>query len=114
MDWKDTDIAARYKCAEAMMGPFALRLIKQCGLDRADGSADIVAFDNACGTGVVTAGLYEHVPAVAQARMSVLSGDFAPGMVEEVQQRIKACAWTNAEAKVLDATVRPSFSLFCV
>ena len=106
MDWKSSDIAARYKAAEAMTGPFALHLIKQCGLDHADGTTDVAAFDNACGTGVVTANLYQHVHAAAQARMSVLCGDFAPAMVESVQQRIKESGWTNAQAQVLDATVR--------
>ena len=47
MDWKSPDIAKKYKAGEALTGPFALHLIRQCALDRADGSEELVILDNA-------------------------------------------------------------------
>ena len=91
-----------------MTGPFARHLVEQCGLHHADGTEDIIALDNACGTGVVTVNIYDAVPAAAKPRLSVICGDFSPSMVESVQARIEQSGWTNATTKVLDAQVRPS------
>ena len=106
MDWKSSDIARQYKAAESMTGPFALCLIRQSGIDKVDGTQDLVVLDNACGTGVLTSLLYEHIPAAAKPRLQVVCGDFASGMVESVKERIAQSGWTNATAKIMDAQVR--------
>ena len=69
MDWKSPDIAKKYKAGEALTGPFALHLIRQCALDRADGSSELVILDNACGTGVATLNLYETLSPAAKAKL---------------------------------------------
>ncbi|KAH9938872.1 S-adenosyl-L-methionine-dependent methyltransferase [Epithele typhae] len=103
MDWKNAQVAERYKPGEAMTGPFAAHLIDLSGLSTADGSSDLVVLDNACGTGIVTLQLHEHVPAAARARMSVVSADFSPPMVESVAARITENGWAGATAQVVDA-----------
>ena len=106
MDWKSSDIAQRYKAGEVITGPFGLHLVKQCGFDRADGSEKLVVLDNACGTGIVTLHLYGALSPAAKANIEVVCGDFAPGMVKSVQERIEANGWTGATAKIVDAQVR--------
>ncbi|KAI0690394.1 S-adenosyl-L-methionine-dependent methyltransferase, partial [Cerioporus squamosus] len=103
MDWQRPDIAKKYMAGEALTGPFALQLIRQCGLDHADGSEELVVLDNACGTGVVTLKIYETLPPAAKARLQVVCGDFSPGMVKSVQERIEQAGWTGASAKLVDA-----------
>ena len=112
MDWKSSDIAQRYKAAEAMTGPFALHLIQQCGLhvdiDTTNGanSEEIVVLDNACGTGVVTYNIYNTLSPAAKEKLEIVCGDFSPGMVKSVQERIELSGWQGATAKVIDAQVR--------
>ncbi|RPD58600.1 S-adenosyl-L-methionine-dependent methyltransferase [Lentinus tigrinus ALCF2SS1-7] len=103
MDWQNPDIAKQYKAGEVVTSPFALHLIQQCGLDRADGSSELVVLDNACGTGVVTLNLYEALSPAAKTRLQVVCGDFSPGMVKSVQERIDQSGWAGASAKVVDA-----------
>ena len=105
MDWQSTDIANKYRAAEVITGPFAHHLVKQCELDRADGSQKLVILDNACGTGVVTLNLYETLSPAAKANLHVVCGDFSPGMVKSVQERIEQNGWVGASAKVVDAQV---------
>lgn len=105
MDWNNPDVAKKYKAGENMTGPFGLLLIRQCGLDRADGSEDLVVLDNACGTGIVTAHLYDTVPAAAKTKLQVVCGDFSAPMVQSVQSRIEQSEWAGATAKVVDAQV---------
>ena len=106
MDWQSSDIAKKYKTAEAVTSPLALLLVKQCGLDRADGSERLVVLDNACGTGAVTLGLYSTLSPAARANIEVVCGDTSPAMVESVQERITQSGWTGATARILDGEVR--------
>ncbi|KAI0741771.1 S-adenosyl-L-methionine-dependent methyltransferase [Daedaleopsis nitida] len=103
MDWKSSDIAQRYKTIGVITGPFGLHLVKQCGFERADGSEQLVVLDNACGTGVVTLNLYSTLSPAAKANIEAVCGDFSPGMVKSVQERIEENGWTGATAKVVDA-----------
>ncbi|TFK81140.1 S-adenosyl-L-methionine-dependent methyltransferase [Polyporus arcularius HHB13444] len=103
MEWQSPDIAKKYKAGEVLTGPFALHAIRQSGLDKADGSEELVVLDNACGTGVVTLNLYETLSPAAKAKLEVLCGDFSPGMVKSVQERIEQNGWTGASAKPVDA-----------
>ena len=105
MDYSTSDAAKRYKPAEAMTGPFALHLIKQSALDKADGTQDLAVFDNACGTGVLTSEVYETLSPAAQKRLNIVCGDFSAEMVRSVQERIEQSGWTGATAKVVDAQV---------
>ncbi|KAH9926637.1 S-adenosyl-L-methionine-dependent methyltransferase [Epithele typhae] len=103
MDWKNMQVPERYKLGEAITGPFAAHLVALSGFSTADGSSELDVLDNACGTGVVTFQLYEHAPAIARARMSVVCADLSPLMVENVAARIAANGWVGATAQVADA-----------
>ena len=109
MDWTDKEIAAKYGPAEAMTGPHGRHLLTQCGLDRASGNEDIVFLDNATGTGIVLAHLYDVLPPAAKERLQVVAGDISPPMIEAAKTRIEKNGWQGITARVLDATVR-SFS----
>ncbi|KAL0256462.1 hypothetical protein SLS55_008857 [Diplodia seriata] len=104
MDWKDPNVAKKYKPGESMTGPFALPLIKQAGLDDSlTGSDDLVTLDNACGTGILTVHLYNTLPEHAKDRLNHTCGDISQGMVDMVQSRIKENGWKGATSRILDA-----------
>ncbi|KAI0794181.1 S-adenosyl-L-methionine-dependent methyltransferase [Fomes fomentarius] len=103
MDWHNPEVAKRYQAAEALTGPFALDLIKQCGLDQADGSMKLIVLDNACGTGVVTLNLYAALSPAARENLELVSGDVSPSMVKSVQGRIERNGWKGATSTVVDA-----------
>ena len=110
MDWTSKEFAEGYGPAEAMTGPFGRHLLTQCGLDRADGSEDIVLLDNATGTGIVLAHLYDVLPRAAKERLQVVAGDISPAMIESAKARIEKNGWQGITAQVVDATVRPASS----
>ena len=110
MDWTSKEFAERYGPAEAMTGPFGRHLLTQCGLDRADGSEDIVLLDNATGTGIDLVHLYDVLPQAAKERLQVVAGDISPAMIESAKARIEKNGWQGITAQVVDATVRPASS----
>ena len=95
MDPRKEDIAKQYGPAEHMTGPLGRFLLEQCGLDRADGSEDIVLLDNATGTGIVLVHLYDLLPPAAQTRLQVVAGDVQPSMLKAVQERAEKNGWTK-------------------
>ncbi|TBU42287.1 S-adenosyl-L-methionine-dependent methyltransferase [Dichomitus squalens] len=101
--WKSEEFAKRHKGAEHITGPFGLQLLLQCGLDRAEGSEDIVLLDNATGTGIVLEYLYGILPPAAKARLQVVAGDLSPAMISAVQERIEQNGWVHIDAKLVDA-----------
>ncbi|KAL1624820.1 hypothetical protein SLS56_007620 [Neofusicoccum ribis] len=104
MDWKDPNIAEKYKAGESMTGPFAQHLIRQAGLDdKTPATGDLVVLDSACGTGIVTLHLYAQLPDHAKARIQHTCGDISPGMIEAVRSRIRESGWAGATAKIIDA-----------
>ncbi|KAF4542154.1 COQ5 family methyltransferase [Lasiodiplodia theobromae] len=106
MDWKDPNIAKKYKPGEAMTGPFARPLIKQAGLDDSlspTSGEKLVTLDNACGTGILTVHLYDMLPDHAKGRINHTCGDISQGMIDLVQSRIKEAGWKGATTKILDA-----------
>jgi ubiquinone/menaquinone biosynthesis C-methylase UbiE len=98
--------ATKYKPAELITRPFAHDLVVQSGLLAAAARADaeLVVFDNACGTGVVAQALFDALPA-PPAGLQVLCGDLSPGMVAAASQRIEEGGWARARAQDLDAQV---------
>ncbi|PIL27793.1 hypothetical protein GSI_10946 [Ganoderma sinense ZZ0214-1] len=104
VDWTNKEFAEKYGPAEAMTGPFGRHLLTQCGIDRADGSEDIVLLDNATGTGIVLVHLYDVVPPAAKARLQVVAGDISAAMIEFAKARIEKNGWQGITAQVVDAT----------
>ena len=114
MDPRKEDIAKQYGPAEHMTGPLGRFLLEQCGLDRADGSEDIVLLDNATGTGIVLVHLYDLLPPAAQTRLQVVAGDVQPSMLKAVQERAEKNGWTSTRTQTVDAVVSSFLSLSCV
>ncbi|KAK0721617.1 S-adenosyl-L-methionine-dependent methyltransferase [Lasiosphaeria miniovina] len=82
--------------------PLAARMLSQMGLGKAT-SKPFKLFDNACGSGPVPSELHRLIPPAVLAQSSILCGDFSEQMVQMVQKRAESEAWTNVEAKVIDA-----------
>jgi len=100
--WKDPRIAKMYKAGEKITGAPAVDLIKQAGLLQTPLQRPPIILDNACGTGIVTALLYQTLPKENLAGMDVVSGDISTGMVEAVQQRIDENGWKGVKTQVVD------------
>ncbi len=111
MDWTNKEFAAQYGPAEDLTGPFGRHLLTQCGMNRANEGEDIVLLDNATGTGIVLAHLYDMLPPAAKERLQVVAGDISPAMIESAKARIEKNGWQSATAQVVDATVRPASTL---
>ncbi|KAI9675017.1 MAG: hypothetical protein M1817_001423 [Caeruleum heppii] len=104
-----------YRGAETITGPYALALLKQAGFSTSSSTAGtappisnppgpLKVLDNACGTGVVTATIYNTVPKEDREGMKIVCGDFSEAMVGYVADRIRDEGWDGAEAKVVDAS----------
>lgn len=104
--WKDPRNAKMYKAGEHITGAPGVELIKQAGLLQTPLQRPAVILDNACGTGIVTALLYQTLPKESLASMELVSGDISTGMVEAVQQRIDENGWQGVKAQVVDGMVR--------
>lgn len=100
------NVGERYKGAERVTSPFARSLIQQAGLLQAGDKTPLVILDNACGTGVVTAQLYDMVDEDRRAEMQVICGDFSESMLSSVRQRIEENGWKGASAQLVDGQVR--------
>jgi len=103
--FNDPKIGERYKSVERATGHFARSLLRQAGLPQAANKTPLVILDNACGTGVVSAQLYEMLDEDRQAKMEVICGDYSEQMVRFVRQRIEENGWKGATAQVVDAQV---------
>lgn len=60
-----------------------------------------VVLDNACGPGIVTGEIQQSFAASNIPRIHAV--DFSPRMIDELKRRATAEAWTNVEARVMDA-----------
>jgi ubiquinone/menaquinone biosynthesis C-methylase UbiE len=90
--------------SETATGVPARAMLEQCGL-LPNPPATAVILDNACGTGIVTARLFESAGSDRR-DLTVVCGDLDQTMVDLSEQRIKANGW-NAVAKCLDAQAMP-------
>jgi len=90
--WKDPRIAGAFKQAESITGPAGRRLIELAGLPE-DTQEALIVLDNACGTGIITALLHDMLSADQQAKLQLTCTDFAPSMVQSIQERLDANGW---------------------
>ncbi|KAG8886375.1 hypothetical protein FRB97_004910 [Tulasnella sp. 331] len=87
---------------EYVTGPPAEALLSQSGILDTPPSDQLIVFDDACGTGIIAALLYESA-ALEGRTLHVTCGDIVPSMVEAVKQRIEKERWKGAEANLIDA-----------
>lgn len=100
--WQNKDIAEKYKIAENATFPYAQVMAKKARLDK---SEDISAFDFACGTGAVTAALYEALPKEKWEKMKVFGGDVSQPMLDYLKERGQKEGWTGLSTGIVDAAV---------
>ncbi|KAF8816068.1 S-adenosyl-L-methionine-dependent methyltransferase [Phlegmacium glaucopus] len=95
--------AKDYTIAERATGPPARTLLLQAGLlsESIHSDSDYTILDNACGTGVVTAALYETFKG-KEGKLNLVCGDFSAQMVEFVKERILHLEGLKAEARELN------------
>lgn len=105
--WNDPQIVAGYRCIERITGPIGKLLIKNSGV--ASSKEDpLVILDNACGTGVISAALYEQLDDAKKAKLQLTCGDITSGMIEYMQHVIATNKWAGAKAQYVDAQVNLS------
>ena len=102
--FKSEDMARRYKSAEVVTGAFARVLVEKAGLLEPSPEPTAI-LDNACGTGVVAAALFELLDRSTKDRMELTCGDFSDSMIKSMNERIEASGWEKVTAKNVDAQV---------
>jgi ubiquinone/menaquinone biosynthesis C-methylase UbiE len=85
------------RCAEASTAYFAEKSVEFAHLES---KTNIKILDVACGTGVVATAIVKTLSPT----VSVLSTDYAPGMVDVVRSKVEKQGWKNVKAEVMDAT----------
>ena len=91
-------VAPAYQQVERLTTPPAQTLIDRASALLRLNPADSSAFDNGCGTGVLTKLLKEQIPQV-----SLLATDASDGMIDILQGKIKEQGWRNVTARVVDS-----------
>ncbi len=95
-DWTSTffkqeDLPRRYRSIEVITGAFARTLVEKAGLvvpTATEEEEKLTILDNGCGIGAVAAALHEMLDEGRKKRMELTCGDFAPGMLEALKERI--------------------------
>ncbi|CAO3693327.1 unnamed protein product [Umbelopsis ramanniana] len=88
------------RCMEASTAYYAEKSVEFAKLDS---KTDIKFLDVACGTGVVAAAIVKTLSPT----VSVLSTDYAPGMVDVVRSKVEKQGWKNVKAEVMDGMDLP-------
>jgi SAM-dependent methyltransferase len=119
MDFKDSELAKKYKPGEVISAPYAAFLLADSGFSSdiaASDSKEFTVLDNACGTGIVTAHVYQVLPIGKS--INLVCGDISQSMIDSVTARIGENDWKGSSAKIIDAQVNQSqatpFSHRCV
>lgn len=99
--FKNPKMVQLYQMGGKFTKPYAEAMIAGLTIPKT-GEPDLVIFDNACGTGVVSEVLYERGYG---GKMKLTCGDFAEPMLNYVKQRIIDEGWVGATAKFIDAQV---------
>ncbi|KAJ4351989.1 uncharacterized protein N0V89_007335 [Didymosphaeria variabile] len=102
--WQDPSIAERYARAEAATRPYANIIIDKASLasNITDHNCTVNALDFGCGTGVVTAALYDIVPKEKWSNVKVLGGDISPHMLDYLRGRGEKNGWTGLTTQIVD------------
>ncbi|KAJ4296188.1 hypothetical protein N0V90_006232 [Kalmusia sp. IMI 367209] len=98
--WTNDDIAIKYALAERVTAPFAQIMVQKTSIANIEGEANVLDF--ACGTGAVTAALYESLPKNKWNQVHVLGGDISESMLGFLKKRAEHERWTGVETDVVD------------
>ncbi|KAF1978727.1 S-adenosyl-L-methionine-dependent methyltransferase [Bimuria novae-zelandiae CBS 107.79] len=103
--WHDDDIAQKYARAEAATRPYASLFLEKAKFvsNMTTSDAAIHALDLGCGTGAVTATIYETVPRAHWPKLHVLAGDISEPMLSYLSARGEKAGWPNLTTQIVDA-----------
>ena len=96
--WSKIGLSQAYNEAVRVTGPLAMELLQRVDALRSLNETDTHAFDNGCGTGVLTSLLQKKLP-----ELSVTATDASDGMVEFFNTRMKSEGWKNVKVAVADS-----------
>lgn len=94
--WSNT--APVYSEVERITLPAAQTLVKRVSAILPLDSPNTTAFDNGCGTGVLSTALKQQYPPIP-----LLATDASDGMIDIFRKRIDAQKWANVTARVVDS-----------
>ncbi|KAL1596483.1 hypothetical protein SLS60_009129 [Paraconiothyrium brasiliense] len=102
--WQDSSIAEKYARAETATHPYANIIIDKASIasNITNHNSTVNALDFGCGTGIVTAVLYEAVPKEKWNNVEVLGGDISPHMLDYLRGRGAKNGWTGLTTQIVD------------
>lgn len=102
--WQDPKIAETYARTEAATAPFAHVVLEKASVvaNVAKRDSAINAFDFGCGTGAVTAALYDKIPKEKWANVKILGGDISEAMLSYLQERGEKNGWEGLSTQIVD------------
>lgn len=102
--WQDPTIAARYARAEAATIPYASIILDKASIvsNIKQHNSTVNALDFGCGTGAVTAVLYDTIPKENWGKVKVLGGDISQPMLTYLEERGEKNGWTGLSTQIVD------------
>ncbi|CAI6334912.1 unnamed protein product [Periconia digitata] len=98
-NWASDEVVEKVRVSEAVTKPWASLMIQHSGIT--SGDKDAHALDLACGTGVITATIYEMTPNEKWERIKVMGSDLNETMLSQLTKRAEAGGWPEIETKVM-------------
>ena len=113
--WAKKDYGKTYRSAgEGLMQKPIIQLVEQSGVVEAvQAGRRVDVWDNACGTGSVTAKIVAAVRDLPNTNWSMIGTDFSESMIESAKERAQEESWLNVEIRVADAQVSRELKFEC-
>ncbi|KAJ9627354.1 hypothetical protein H2204_009765 [Knufia peltigerae] len=100
--FNDDEFVKMYSSAEKMTGHYGKILVETVFRDVSD-DEKLVVLDEACGTGIVSKHLMDHLSDEAKDNLELTCADYAEAMLRSLERRIKADGWKNTKTVHCDA-----------
>lgn len=101
--WQSSSFAQVYAIAENLTGKYAERLLREAQMDQIASDQDLVALDEACGTGTISARLMDMLSNEPKSKLRLTMTDFSQPMIDLVHKRIEINNWQNVKVLTADA-----------
>lgn len=92
------NVSSAYVHVERLTTPLCHRLVSITHSKSALDASNATAFDDGCGTGVLTVVLKEQYPS-----LPIFASDVSPGMIDLFERRIADAGWKDVDARTLDS-----------
>ncbi|KAL6247979.1 hypothetical protein RBB50_005327 [Rhinocladiella similis] len=94
--FNDDEFVKMYSSAEKMTGHYGKILVETVFKDVSD-DEKLVVLDEACGTGIVSKHLMDHLSDKAKDNLELTCADYAEAMLKSLDRRIKAEGWKGTK-----------------